>query len=83
VVVNATPLGMQGEELPPGVIEAAGGLIDLPYGTEPTPAVALARRRGLPVADGLDLLVAQAALSFELWAGGPAPLAVMEAAART
>ena len=83
VVVNATPLGMQGEELPPGVIEVAGGLIDLPYGTEPTPAVALARRRGLPVADGLDLLVAQAALSFELWAGRPAPLAVMEAAART
>jgi len=83
VVVNATPLGMQGEGLPPGVIEAAGGLIDLPYGTEPTPAVALARRRGLPVADGLDLLVAQAALSFELWAARPAPLAVMEAAART
>lgn len=83
VVVNATPLGMQGEELPPGVVESAGGLIDLAYGPEPTSAVVLARRRGLPVADGLDVLVAQAALSFELWVGRPAPMAVMEAAART
>jgi len=82
VVVNATPLGMEGEPLPPGVVEEAAGLIDLPYGREPTPAVLLARARGLPVADGLDHLVAQAALSFELWAGVPAPLGAMEAAAR-
>jgi shikimate dehydrogenase len=83
VVVNTTPLGMHGEPLPPGVVEAAAGLLDLPYGPEPTPAVAGARRRGLPVADGLDHLVAQAALSFELWAGVPAPLAAMGAAARS
>jgi len=83
VVVNATPLGMYGESLPPGVVEAAAGLVDLAYGPEATPAVALARRRGLPAADGLDVLVAQAALSFELWAEVPAPLAAMEAAARS
>ncbi len=83
VVVNATPLGMHGEQLPPGVVEAAAGLVDLPYGAEPTPAVVAAHRRGLPVAEGLDHLVAQAALSFELWAGVPAPLAAMEAAARS
>ena len=73
-MVNATPLGMHGEALPPGVVEEAAGLIDLPYGAEPTPAVAAARRLGRPAADGLDVLVAQAALSFRLWTGrgGPA-----------
>ena len=81
VVVNATPLGMQGEALPPGVVEEARGLIDLPYGAEATPAVATARRRGLPVADGLEVLVAQAALSFRLWTGREAPLDVMRRAA--
>lgn len=83
VVVNATPLGMAGESLPPGLVEEAAALVDLPYGPAITPAVAAARQRGLPVVDGLDHLVAQAALSFELWTGIPAPLAAMEAAARS
>jgi shikimate dehydrogenase len=82
LVVNATPLGMHGEPLPPGLVEEAAGLIDLPYGAGPTPATVAARGGGLPVADGLDHLVAQAALSFELWTGVEAPLAVMEAAVR-
>jgi len=82
VLVNATPLGMHGEPLPPGLVEEAVGLIDLPYGPDPTPATVAARGRGLPVADGLDHLVAQAALSFELWTGVEAPLAVMGAVAR-
>lgn len=81
VVVNATPLGMHGEALPPGLVEEAAGLIDMPYGAEDTPAMAAARRFGLPAADGLDLLVAQAALSFRLWTGVEAPLAVMRRAA--
>ena len=81
VVVNATPLGMQGEPLPAGLVEEAAGLIDMPYGASATPAVALGRRRGLPVADGLDLLVAQAALSFSIWTGREAPVEVMRRAA--
>jgi shikimate dehydrogenase len=82
VVVNATPLGMQGESLPAGVVEAAAGLIDLAYGVEETPAVAVARSRGVPAIDGIALLVAQAAASFEIWTGRAAPRAVMEQAAR-
>jgi shikimate dehydrogenase len=83
VVVNATPLGMQGEALPPGVLAAAvGGLIDLPYAEEATPAIAEARRRGWPAAGGLEVLVAQAALAFRLWTGREAPLDVMRRAAR-
>jgi shikimate dehydrogenase len=82
VVVNATPLGMEGEHLPEGLLAAASGLFDMAYGAQTTPAVAEMRRRGMPVIDGIDLLVAQAAGSFELWTGRAAPVAVMERAAR-
>jgi shikimate dehydrogenase len=82
VVVNATPLGMAGERLPLGVLEDACGLLDMAYGPEPTPAVERARRRGIAVSDGLTMLVGQAARSFEMWTGVPAPLGIMEAAAR-
>ena len=81
VVVNATPIGMEGEDLPDGVIEAAAGLIDLPYRDRPTPGVEVATRLGLSVADGLDALVAQAAGSFEYWTGLDAPVEVMRSAA--
>ena len=81
IVVNATVLGMQGEPLPPGVVEEARGLIDLPYGADATPAAATARRLGLPAADGREVLVAQAALSFRIWTGREAPLEVMRRAA--
>lgn len=56
-------------------------LIDLPY-----PATATAREaelRGARVLDGLDVLVAQGATSFELWTGVPAPVEVMRAAVRS
>lgn len=81
VVVNATPLGMRGERLAEGVLAAACGLFDLAYGDSPTPAVAWASGR-MPVADGIDHLVAQAARAFTLWSGRVAPLDVMESAAR-
>ncbi len=80
VVVNATPLGMSGESLPPGIVEQAAGLLDMAYGRSTTPAVQTARSRGIPHATGTDLLVAQAAASFTLWTGRAAPVAAMRAA---
>jgi shikimate dehydrogenase len=82
VVVNATPLGRHAEALPGAVLDAAQGLIDLAYGPVETPAMAVARSRGIPAIDGIRLLVAQAAVSFEIWTGQEAPRDVMEAAAR-
>jgi shikimate dehydrogenase len=82
VVINATPLGMNGEALPDQVLQSALGLFDMAYGDEPTPAESATARRGLPVAAGLDLLVAQAALSFEIWVGLRPDTAVMRAAAQ-
>lgn len=80
VVVNATPVGMGGESLPVGIIESAAGLVDMAYAATPTPAAEAAAARGLPIADGRDVLIAQAAASFELWTGVPAPLEAMRAA---
>lgn len=69
VVVNATSLGMRGESLPVATLDAASGLLDMAYGDNETPAVALLRDRGIPVADGLDMLVGQAVGSFQIWTG--------------
>ncbi len=80
VVVNATPIGMKGESLPEEVVSAGSGLLDMAYGSDPTPAVLLARRLGLPVADGPDMLLAQAAASFTIWTGVDAPLEAMRSA---
>jgi shikimate dehydrogenase len=79
VVINATPLGMRGETLPPNVLDGASGLLDMAYGAEDTPAVEQIRQRGLPVADGPSMLLGQAVESFRLWTGR-APLGAMRAA---
>ncbi len=57
-------------------------VVDFVYGTRPTELLARAREQGVPTLDGLELLVAQGALSLELWTGRPAPLDVMRRAAR-
>ncbi len=81
LVVNATPLGADGEELPlPTVIEETL-VVDLLYHPAVTPMQSSARARGATAFGGLGMLLHQAALSFELWTGQPAPLDVMSAAA--
>jgi shikimate dehydrogenase len=82
LLLNATPLGMRGESLPAEVLGAASGLIDLVYGDGPTPARSAADELTLPVMDGIEFLVLQAAASFEWWTGRPAPIEVMLKAAR-
>ena len=81
VVVNATPLGMHGEQLPSPILRLAAGLVDLAYGELATPAVDQARATGLPAVDGLEVLVTQAADSFRLWTGHEPNLEVMHRAA--
>jgi shikimate dehydrogenase len=80
IVVNATPIGMGAESLPLDVLAAATGFFDLTYGPVESPSVRYARNHGIPVADGKALLLAQAAASFEIWTGIPAPVDVMRAA---
>ncbi|HEY4236249.1 MAG TPA: hypothetical protein VGM45_02800 [Gaiellaceae bacterium] len=53
-------------------------LIDLPYPR--TATAGAAAETGARVLDGLEVLVAQGAASFELWTGRPAPVDVMRGA---
>ena len=83
LVVNATPLGREGERaLEPADLPAAGAVVDLVYREEGTPLLAMARAAGLRTADGWTVLVAQGAASFEAWTGRPAPLDAMRQAVR-
>ncbi len=71
LVVNATPIGLQGETGPvdPAILAPGTRVFDLVYRHGGTPWVLLARGRGLPAADGLRMLVEQGALAFERWFG--------------
>jgi shikimate dehydrogenase len=73
VLVNATPIGMHGEELPSSLIDSATGLLEMPYASGTTPAEARAVSAGLPVSSGVDMLLGQAMASFTLWTGRDAP----------
>jgi shikimate dehydrogenase len=57
---------------------------DLAYrgDASPTPLIEAAIARGARAVDGLDVLVGQGILAFELLTGLPAPVEVMRAAAR-
>jgi shikimate dehydrogenase len=80
ILVNATSVGLDGEdpvrELPLGDADV---VVDLVYAREPTPLVRWARARDMRVVDGLEILLAQGARSFELWTSRPAPRAAMRA----
>ena len=56
-------------------------LMDLVYRPSPTPWMLAARGLGLAGADGLSMLVHQAALSFYLWTGLAPPIEAMRSAA--
>jgi shikimate dehydrogenase len=83
LVVNATPVGMQGEApaIDPALLNPGQFVVDTVYHPMETPLLAAARDRGIAVANGLGMLVHQAALAFELWTGFEAPLEAMRRAA--
>ncbi|HRH15682.1 MAG TPA: shikimate dehydrogenase [Azonexus sp.] len=72
VVINATSASLSGAALPlPAGIFAPGSLAyDMMYGKGETPFLALAREQGAAhLADGLGMLVEQAAEAFLVWRG--------------
>lgn len=70
LVINATAASLAGElpPLPEGVFAPGARAYDMMYGRE-TPFLTFARERGAHVADGLGMLVEQAAEAFFLWRG--------------
>ena len=55
-------------------------VVDLVYRSSPTPLLAAARAHGARTVSGLEILLAQGALSFQLWTGIDPPLEVMRRA---
>lgn len=84
LVVNATPVGMDGDSIPivTSLLGPSTTVVDLIYHPASTPLLQRAAQIGCPTANGLSMLVHQAALQFELWTGMEAPLDVMRAAVR-
>jgi len=72
VIINATSASLHGD-VPPlsdRTFATAALAYDMVYGKRPTPFLAAARAHGVPhVADGLGMLIEQAAESFYLWRG--------------
>ena len=88
LIVNSTAVGLDGEdpfaELPldPEGFAASQVVVDMVYGEEPTALLRAAAAGGATTVDGLEILVQQGALSFEIWTGRKPALGVMRAAAR-
>ncbi len=88
LVVNATPVGMEGSGaagagwlVAPSLLHAGQVAVDLVYVPRPTPWLVAAADAGATAVDGLGMLVHQAAAQLELWTGVPAPVDVMWQAA--
>jgi len=81
LLVNATSVGLRsGDSLEGLPLVDARVVVDLAYGTGPTPVVSWAEERGARVVDGLEVLVRQGARSFALWTGEEPPVDAMRKA---
>jgi shikimate dehydrogenase len=71
LIINATSSSLHGEALalPEGVFAQGGLAYEMMYGKGETAFLAFARAHGAVAADGLGMLVEQAAESFFLWRG--------------
>lgn len=78
IVVNATPLGMEGEledesPLTASQLEGVKFVYDVVTRAADTPIVCEAIKVGIPAIGGFEMLIAQGAKQFEIWTGRRAP----------
>jgi shikimate dehydrogenase len=83
LLVNATPVGTQADDSPvPSELMPSGiTVFDLLYLPRWTPLLLQAEAAGCLPIHGIDMLIEQGALSFELWTGREAPIDVMRESA--
>ncbi len=84
LLVNATPVGTSPAETTAPLERShvkGAAVYDLVYHPRRTQLLKWADEAGALTIEGLDMLVAQAALQFEQWIDRPAPRDVMRAAA--
>ncbi len=79
VIINATPLGMNGNRQSPLEEKELNAhyVFDLVYSPAETKLTKMAKAKGLHVIPGLEMFVQQGARQFEIWTGKPAPIAEM------
>ena len=87
ILINTTPIGMRSHSenetlVPQSAIKACEVVYDLVYTPLETRLLKDARNAGRQTISGLDMLVAQAALQFELWTGRKPDFEIMRHAAR-
>lgn len=87
IFVNATSIGLYPDvdampDVDLGAARAGMLVCDVVFNPPETPLVKAAKARGLPVLDGLSMLVYQGVIGFELWTGQRASEAVMKQALR-
>jgi shikimate dehydrogenase len=87
IVVNCTSVGLSDPDatfkalpLQADSLGAGSCVVDMVYRNGGTRLLEAARTRGADVIDGLEILVAQGAASFERWTGRTAPRQAMRAA---
>jgi shikimate dehydrogenase len=90
MLINCTSVGLEGSRAEADALDELGltaarigdypDVIDMVYRRGTTPLLKAAVQHGARTLDGLAILLAQGALSFELWTGRPAPLEVMRRA---
>ena len=90
LIVNCTSVGLvpnidpfKALPLTADPFEVGSCVIDMVYRQGHTRLLEAAKRRGAVVVDGLEVLIAQGAASFERWTGRTAPRQAMREAVRT
>jgi shikimate dehydrogenase len=86
LLVNCTAVGLDGNDpfdrlpLTAGALTEYGCVVDFVYTDSGTVLTREAAQRGVPIVDGMALLIGQGALSFQAFTGRPASTAAMRAA---
>ena len=81
VIINATPVGMNGNRDPLPIAESefkSRYFFDMVYTPAETRMIKIARTKGILVVPGSEMFVQQGARQFETWSGKPAPLLDMQ-----
>ncbi|MCJ7613828.1 shikimate dehydrogenase [Candidatus Bathyarchaeota archaeon] len=85
ILVNATSVGMHPDidsnPVPSDILRSDLCVMDIIYNPLETKLVADAKAAGAKVVSGIEMLIYQGAVAFEIWTNCPAPVEVMRAAA--
>jgi len=79
LLVNCTSVGLKGPQSPMelGELSKFGKVVDIIYNPPKSKLLQDAESLGLPIENGLSMLLYQGVEAFELWTGQPAPVQTM------